>query len=208
MIVLSDKPCRVCGSFERYDSAQHKCVPCHRARQRQRYIDNPERFKAQVNRYREANKEKIREKKKSPLVREQTRQAQRAWHKRNLEHKRRKDREWTAANLERSMLSRARASAKKHGWNFNLELSDIVIPKTCPLLGIVLERKAGVQADSTPSLDRIDSSLGYVKGNVWVISWRANHIKTDASIEELKLLVVGLDKLHRTRLLNRFRRTG
>ncbi|MHB8563307.1 MAG: hypothetical protein ACYDDA_05035 [Acidiferrobacteraceae bacterium] len=83
---------------------------------------------------------------------------------------------------------------------------DIIIPKTCPLLGIALERKPGVQAGSTPSLDRIDSSLGYVKGNVWVISWRANHIKTDASLEELKQLVAGLERLQRARLLSKFRR--
>ncbi len=163
MIVFSEKPCRVCGSFERYDSAQNKCVPCHRKRNKQRYADNPERFKANVNKYREGNKEKIREKKKSPRVREQTRKSQRAWHERNRERVRSQQREWCAS-------------------------------------------KPGVQAGSTPSLDRIDSSLGYVKGNVWVISWRANHIKTDASLEELKQLVAGLERLQRARLLSKFRR--
>ena len=101
------------------------------------------------------------------------------------------------------MLGRAKQRAKKLGLDFNLELSDIFIPETCPLLGIVLERKPGVQADSAPSLDRLDSSFGYVKGNVWVISWRANNIKGNSSLEELKRLVEGLEKIRRERFLKR-----
>jgi hypothetical protein len=43
------------------------------------------------------------------------------------------------------------------------------------------------QSRTSPSLDRIDSTLGYTKGNIQVISWLANTMKTNASIEELKL---------------------
>ena len=206
--MISDKPCKACGSFERYNSRQSRCVMCARERARQRYAANPERFKEQVSKHREVNKEKIRAEKKTPRVRELTRQAQRAWRERNLEHVRQKDREWCAANLERGILGRAQQRAKKLGLDFNLELLDIVIPETCPLLGIVLERKTGIQADSTPSLDRIDSSLGYVKDNVWVISWRANNIKRDATLEELKKLVDGLEKVRRTRFLKKLVRVS
>lgn len=199
--MISDKPCKVCGSFERYDSRQNRCVSCYREKARQRYAADPERFKAQVSRHREANKERIKAYKQMPRVQALRRQTHRAWVERNREHVREKQREWSVTNLEAHMLRRARASAKKHGWAFDLELSDISIPETCPLLGIVLERKAGVQADSTPSLDRIDSFLGYVKGNVWVISWRANNIKGNASLEELKQVVEGLDRIRRARLL-------
>jgi hypothetical protein len=38
------------------------------------------------------------------------------------------------------------------------------------------------------SLDRIDSSKGYIKGNVWVISLRANRIKNDSTPQELRLI--------------------
>ncbi|HXB28087.1 MAG TPA: hypothetical protein VNV25_25380 [Gemmatimonadaceae bacterium] len=197
--MTSDKPCKVYGSFERYDNAPHKCVPCNRERGRKYYAANPARGKANAKNYREANKEKIREQKRLDVDRR--RAWQKAWRERNAERVRCKEREWCAANVERGMFRRAKERAKKLGLDFNLDVSDIVIPKICPLLGIVLERKPGVQADSTPSLDRIDSSLGYVKGNVWVISWRANNIKSDASLEELEMLLAGLERARRLRLV-------
>lgn len=43
-----------------------------------------------------------------------------------------------------------------------------------------------------PSLDKIIPKLGYVKGNVWVVSNKANRIKSNATIEELELLVKNL----------------
>jgi len=36
--------------------------------------------------------------------------------------------------------------------------------------------------------------MGYVKGNVWVISHRANRIKNDATLLELEKLVTALKK--------------
>lgn len=43
--------------------------------------------------------------------------------------------------------------------------------------------------DGSPTIDRIINDLGYVKGNVIVISWRANRIKSDATLAELKAIV-------------------
>lgn len=40
--------------------------------------------------------------------------------------------------------------------------------------------------DFSPALDRIDPAKGYIKGNVRYISARANRIKYNASVEELK----------------------
>ena len=57
----------------------------------------------------------------------------------------------------------------------------------CPILGIMLKSAKNLRADRThsPSLDRIDNSKDYVKGNIQVISMLANRMKTDASEEHL-----------------------
>ena len=71
---------------------------------------------------------------------------------------------------------------------FTITKEDIVIPDKCPLLGIDIIPKAKDRTHS-PSLDRIDSQKGYIKGNVQIISNRANRIKSDATIEEIELLL-------------------
>lgn len=94
---------------------------------------------------------------------------------------------------ERQILWSARARAKKRGLKFNLTVEDVVIPDACPVLGIpiihYLGNGDGARRPESPSLDRINNDLGYVKGNVIVISWRANRLKNDATLEELRAIV-------------------
>lgn len=89
---------------------------------------------------------------------------------------------------ECEMWYRVKRRAKEQGLEFNLEISDITIPEICPLLGIPLVAHNSGQPDS-PSLDRINSLLGYVKGNVWVVSMKANAAKNNLTLEEMQLLV-------------------
>lgn len=94
---------------------------------------------------------------------------------------------WCNSNPEKTMLSSAKRRSAKLGLEFNLTLEDIIIPKVCPILGIELIRQTnkGRSAKCSPSLDRIDSSKGYIKGNVWVISMLANVMKNEANKDEL-----------------------
>lgn len=87
------------------------------------------------------------------------------------------------------ILGNTKQHAKEAGIEFNLEHSDIVIPEVCPILGIPLFKAGGKPTPNSPSIDRIDPSKGYVKGNVWMISWHANRIKNNSTIPELELLV-------------------
>lgn len=86
------------------------------------------------------------------------------------------------------MLYRIRGGAKVRGILCSLEREDIPdIPEFCPEFPwIKLEYKVGEgRSQGSPSIDRIDSSLGYIKGNVRIISDRANALKSDATNEEL-----------------------
>lgn len=85
--------------------------------------------------------------------------------------------------LHYSSKSRARIQGLEH----TLKKGDIIVPEFCPLLGVRLipGQDKGSDRSCSPSLDRIDPKKGYVPGNVWVISNRANQIKNDATAEEL-----------------------
>lgn len=82
----------------------------------------------------------------------------------------------------------AKRRAKLCGIPFSIKLDDIRIPLICPLLGIKLA-KASVTTSTSPSLDRIVPSSGYVPGNILVISHRANTLKNSASFEEMEMIV-------------------
>jgi len=89
------------------------------------------------------------------------------------------------------LWSGARKRAKERGLPFDLLKSDIVIPSTCPVLGIRLEPNVGKRTHhhNSPTLDRVIPEHGYVLSNVRVISHRANAIKRDASIDELERVI-------------------
>lgn len=87
------------------------------------------------------------------------------------------------------MIQSAKFRAKRDGVPCTIKPEDIVIPKTCPALGIPLKQGNRRNHANAPTLDRIIPELGYVPGNVRVISHRANLIKNNATLEELNKLV-------------------
>lgn len=99
------------------------------------------------------------------------------------------------SNIDRrqEILNRIKCKAKKLGIPFNLEISDIIIPEYCPILEMKLcdkpygQRggKGGGFKDNNPSIDKIDPTKGYIKGNIQIISMKANAMKYSASKEEL-----------------------
>ena len=80
----------------------------------------------------------------------------------------------------------ARQRAKKLGIPFSISWTDFEIPKVCPLRHLPFKVGRGQHTDDSPTLDRKDPRLGYVKGNVWVISHKANRLKCDFTPNELK----------------------
>ena len=91
------------------------------------------------------------------------------------------------ANYARYMLDRCRGRSRAKGLECTITVSDIQIPDVCPILGMPLKRNkgAGRAAPDSPSVDRIDPLRGYVPGNVQVVSYKANAMKSNATPDEL-----------------------
>lgn len=89
-------------------------------------------------------------------------------------------------NIIHYLWFRAKQRAIKYGYEFNIEESDIIIPKICPILEVPIILGSKGNYEYTSSLDRIDNSKGYIKGNIQVISKKANSMKNSATLEELQ----------------------
>lgn len=126
-----------------------------------------------LSRKKQYNKE-WREKNKDYLL-----EYNRKYHQDNKEYYK----EYRLKNREKFMVRDAKRRAKLQGVPFDIVEEDITIPEYCPILGIKLEN-CGNQG-SAPSLDKLIPSLGYVKGNVSVISYRANMLKNNMTLEEI-----------------------
>ena len=95
--------------------------------------------------------------------------------------------------LAKVLVNTSKSNARIKNLEFSLESQDLIpLPAVCPVLKIPLQYYVLVDeefnVDQKPSLDRIDNSKGYTKDNVQVISWRANRLKNDATLNELMLL--------------------
>lgn len=78
---------------------------------------------------------------------------------------------------------------------WTIKPSDIDWPLDCPILGIRLDYNAKSVQENSPSFDRLDPSLGYVPGNVHIISWRANRIKNDGTAKEHAAIAAYMKKM-------------
>ena len=105
--------------------------------------------------------------------------------------------QWRRDHFEHELWVRARNSARQRNLEFSILVTDVHIPETCPYLGIVLTRLVnGGRQDSNASLDRIDNTKGYVRGNIQVISSKANFMKRNASLEELRIFAQNILMQH------------
>ena len=111
-----------------------------------------------------------------------------------LRQRRRRD---PAANL----VERARQRAARGGLAFNLRREDVVVPTICPVLGVPLILGAS-RSRYSPSLDRIRPTLGYVRGNVRVISDQANRLKGAVGCGELRTRIERSDAQRRADYIN------
>lgn len=98
-----------------------------------------------------------------------------------------KDRRLKLENPVKNWYQQVKQDAHKRGHEFNLTIEDFALPEKCPILGIPLQFHFDSKIyPDTPSMDRVDNLVGYLKGNVRVISWKANRYKSNMSKETVR----------------------
>lgn len=184
--------CKECNNKIMSERAKYKnfppieekfCIGCNMTLNKKEYYIDPRNVTGLSTRCKECTK--ILQRKRHVLRGDRDKLLANARYAKNPEKRRAEKRNYMLANPEKHMMYSCRGRAKRRNIPFNLELSDIIIPDTCPILGITFVR--GVKGDYmySPSLDRIDNSKGYIKGNIQVISSLANTMKNSASPQEL-----------------------
>lgn len=118
-------------------------------------------------------------------------EANRRWAERNPGRLAQACVDWRVKYPARYLLSRTKASAKRRGLAFDLAEADLgSLPTHCPVLGLELAyygaEQAGLHNPAAASIDRINNSMGYIAGNVVIVSLRANVLKRDATPAELE----------------------
>lgn len=133
------------------------CVACLRRKCKHNYLVNRKKRVKYLREYHEENKHTVAKRKRA---------------------------QWADPRNRRSIwLCALRRKSLNKGIKFNLTLEDIVIPEYCPVLGVLLNFDC--TSPNCATMDKIVPSKGYVKGNVIVVSKRANQIKSDATVAEI-----------------------
>lgn len=102
---------------------------------------------------------------------------------------------WKRKPREKKLFDWAKLRAKQKGVPFDIAPEDVIIPDVCPVFGFPFEYN---NPSKTASLDRIIPELGYVKGNIAVISMKANSMKNSGSTEDVGKLYQWLLSLETT----------
>lgn len=93
-------------------------------------------------------------------------------------------------DIKRRLVKGARQRAKRAGVPCTVEVEDIDLPTHCPVLGRALRSFEGCgkgPRNDSPTLDKIVPALGYVPGNILVVSQKANRLKNQLSPTQLAL---------------------
>jgi hypothetical protein len=88
-------------------------------------------------------------------------------------------------------LSNTKSVCERDGIPFDITVDDLSpFPLSCPVLQIPINwMSTGGSKNDSPSIDRVIPEKGYTKGNVRLISQKANRLKQNASLTELQAIV-------------------
>jgi hypothetical protein len=171
------------------------------------YANNRDKAHQKSRRWREKNPEKhreaVRKSREKRIEREglATVRATNAANQRQLraadpDRFRRYERELRLKNRAADLVNKARGRAKARGLSFTLSSEDISpLPSHCPVFGFELDYELSRASFNSPTLDRVDNDKGYELGNVIVVSRKANTMKSDGTVEDMKLLYEFYEKI-------------
>ena len=178
--------------------------------------ENKERHKEYNKEYysrpevKERQKEYYKEYHKEYLARSENKERYKEYNKEYLARpevkERRKENQYRLRSSIPGKLTSIKSRSKERNLEFNitLEYLESIYPddSLCPLLNIPLDWDSPARDPTTPSVDRIDSSKGYIKGNVHWVSWRANQLMSDATPDELLMVAQNYKKIYDQTILS------
>lgn len=193
-----EKPLSEFNKDKRHSSGYAtQCKECKRAYDRARYekIKNDPEFHSKKlqheKKYRESHKEQIHKYSSEYNMRPEVIERKATWYQEKMS-------KMTIEERLKLMVKRAKDRAKLKNVEFNITWEDIEYIDICPILEIPLNwgetSNEGGRNIDTPSLDRINPSLGYIKGNVKIISTLANMMKSSANREQINLFCKNINK--------------
>jgi hypothetical protein len=167
------------------DKSTVKSTEATLAYQREYYQRNKEKVKARVQGYIADNPDKhakyvSKYAKRNPDI------GKTAYKKHTAEN--RGSTHWVQGAMLRKSRARAKAKGLLHDLTIEYIKSIWPVDNKCLVLGTeFVSSKDNMMVCA--SLDRIDNTKGYVEGNVAVISWRANSLKSNASIADIEAII-------------------
>jgi hypothetical protein len=208
----------------RKDGKEPYCKKCKQERQKAHFLANHDRILAQSREYNQRPDVRLRkqEYEKLPEVRQRRREQDKKPNRRRSKNDRRSTpeakekqrhrdheknqrpeikkrhlgmvKQYALNHPEWTIVQRSKRRAKAKCVPFDLHPKDILIPTVCPVLGILLQNNDGEKTNQSPSIDEIIPGLGYVVGNVAVISNRANTVKNDGTADEHRAIADWMDR--------------
>ena len=193
-----EKPLSEFNKDKRHSSGYAtQCKECKRAYDRARYEkvkNNPEFHMKKLQhgaKYRESHKEEIQAYSTVYNMRPEVIERKASWYQKKMSKMSIEDR-------LKLMVKRAKDRAEIKNVPFNITWEDVNYVAICPILEIPLNwgetSNEGGRNIDTPSLDRINPKLGYVKGNVRIISTLANMMKSSATREQIEIFCKNIPK--------------
>lgn len=197
--VIGKRRCGACGEPGHYQQTcqkrqqgQQLPLDAERDRLRKAYLDNKNAVISAAKEWKLLHPDRARETRERFWTKHGDRVKQQRKHKRKNAYLHNPKETWL---LE--VFRAARVRSRKADIPFDNQVPDLALPDVCPVLGVAISYRAklGKHSPSSPSLDRIDPLRGYVASNLRVISNRANMLKSNASLEEMRLVLADMERI-------------